>query len=161
MNIFFDVDFTILSWDARLRPGTHRVFARLHRDGHHVYLWSGKGARWGVVRRHQLAPLLSGVFPKPLERFDNALEWMRIVPPPDFVIDDHLEIVRHFGGYHIKEYYYATDDDDELETAYAVVANVTADGHANHPRWHPRPSSSTGPPPAGTRDEAAGTGIGD
>src|SRR4029079_3749145 len=34
MNIFFDVDNTIITWDVKLRPGVHEVFARLREDGH-------------------------------------------------------------------------------------------------------------------------------
>ena len=139
MNIFFDVDFTILSMDDRLRRGTHDVFGQLVEDGHKVYVWSGKGARWGVVRQHQLEPFLSGVFAKPLEDFDAALLWLRVSPTPDFVVDDYAEIVHHFGGYHIPEFYHSRDDDDELEAVYQVVTELTARGLAAHPRWRPRP----------------------
>jgi hypothetical protein len=148
MNIFFDVDFTILSVDAGLRRGTHQVFERLAEDGHDIYLWSGKGARWSVVRKHRLAPFLSGVFAKPLEDFDAALEWLRVTPAPDFVVDDYGEIVCHFGGYHIPEFLYSRDDDDELETVYEVVSDLTAAGRTSHPRWKPRRTGQPADPGA-------------
>ena len=59
MHIFFDVDYTILGRDSTLRPGTHEIFTRLRDDGHHVYVWSGEGERWGVVRNHGLEDLVT------------------------------------------------------------------------------------------------------
>ena len=39
MNIFFDMDYTILSQDNSLRPGTREVFRKLVDDGHQVSVW--------------------------------------------------------------------------------------------------------------------------
>ena len=44
MNIFFDVDYTILGLDNSLRPETKEVFQRLVDEGHLVYIWSGRGS---------------------------------------------------------------------------------------------------------------------
>ncbi len=138
MNIFFDCDYTILSFDQALRNRTKEVFSRLVEDGHQVYLWSGEGARWSVVRRHELEPYLSGVFAKPLHDFDAGLKRLEVAPMPDFVIDDYPGIVRHFGGYHIPEFYSSrSDDDEELESVYQVVTEVAATGRTDHPRWWP------------------------
>ena len=52
MNIFFDVDYTILGLDDSLRPGTKETFRKLIDDGHSIYIWSGVGLRWEVVRKH-------------------------------------------------------------------------------------------------------------
>jgi len=148
LNIFFDCDYTILSFDEGLRRGTHDVFARLGQDGHRLFLWSGLGARWDVVRRHGLGPSLSGVFAKPLQDFDTDLRRLGVVPKPDFVIDDYPAIVRHFGGYHIPEFYYrGRDDDDELEIVYQVVAEFDATGCSSHPRWSPRIPTTEPPDP--------------
>jgi hypothetical protein len=143
VNIFFDVDYTILSFDHSLRRKTHEVFGRLVDDGHLVYLWSGEGARWSVVRQHNLEPYLSGVFAKPLQDFDAGLKRLQVTTVPDFVIDDYPGIVRHFGGYHIPEFYFAPDDDDdELETTYQIITEVHTTGRSGNPRWSPR----TAPP---------------
>jgi hypothetical protein len=145
LNIFFDCDYTILSYDQLLRRGTHDVFGRLVEDGHRVFLWSGEGARWSVVRRHGLEPYLSGVFGKPLQDFEAGLRRLEVSPVPDFVIDDYPGIVQYFGGYYIPEFYFARDDDDdELESVYQVVTEFAATGRASHKRWSPR--TATGPP---------------
>lgn len=145
MNIFFDCDYTILSSDQTLRRGTHDVFGRLVEDGHQVFLWSGEGARWPVVRKHALEPYLSGVYAKPLQDFDAGLQRLAVATRPDFVIDDYPGIVRHFGGYYIPEFYFGRNDDDELEVVYQVVTEFSATGQASHPRWWPR--KVTSPPP--------------
>jgi len=145
VNIFFDCDYTILSFDQKLRRGTHEVFGRLVEDGHRLFLWSGEGARWAVVRAHDLGSYLSGVFAKPLQDFEAGMRRLQVTTMPDFVIDDYPGIVRYFGGYHIPEFYFAReDDDDELETVYQVISEVAATGKASHPRWSARTAS--GPP---------------
>jgi hypothetical protein len=145
VNVFFDCDYTILSFDQKLRRGTREVFARLAEDGHNVFLWSGEGARWSVVRQHDLGSYLSGVFAKPLQDFEAGLKRLQVTTVPDFVIDDYPQIVRYFGGYHIPEFYFAKDDDDdELEVVYQVVTELTSTGSASHPRWSPR--TATIPP---------------
>jgi len=137
MNIYFDVDYTILSFDQALRRGTLDVFARLVAAGHQVHVWSGEGARWGVVRQHGLEPYVSGVFAKPLQEFASGLHRFRVSPPPEFVIDDYPEIVSYFGGYHIREFFHSRDDDDELQTVCEIVAELESQGHSSHPRWRP------------------------
>lgn len=138
VNIFFDIDYTIQSYDQALRRGTLATFARLVDDGHQVYVWSGEGVRWGVVRHHNLEPYVSGVFAKPLRDFAAGLGRLQVSPTPDFVIDDYPEIVGYFGGYFIPEFYSSRDDDDELETVYQVIVDVVTNGHATHHRWRPR-----------------------
>ena len=41
MNIYFDVDYTLIAMDGSLRPGTTEVFESLLEDGHFIYIWSG------------------------------------------------------------------------------------------------------------------------
>ena len=53
MNIFFDVDYTILSMDGSLRPDTVGVFEQIIKDGHTIYIWSGQGLRWTEVKEHK------------------------------------------------------------------------------------------------------------
>jgi phosphoglycolate phosphatase-like HAD superfamily hydrolase len=138
VNIFFDVDYTILSSDQALRPGTRETFARLIADGHQVYIWSGEGPRWPVVRHHQLDDYVSGVFGKPLSDFGAGLQRLEVSPTPDFVVDDYPAIVRYFGGYFIPEFYFSDDDDDELESVYQVISEFASLGRADHHRWRPR-----------------------
>ena len=104
MHIFFDVDYTILGRDSTLRPGTHEIFTRLRDDGHQVYVWSGEGERWGVVRNHGLEDLVSGVYGKPLHDYEERLGEFGVPVVPDFVIDDYPGIVRAFGGVCITDY---------------------------------------------------------
>ena len=66
MNIFFDVDYTLITWDVKLRPGVLEVFERLRADGHTIYLWSGVGPRWEIVNRFELHDHVTDCFWKPL-----------------------------------------------------------------------------------------------
>ena len=93
MRVFFDVDDTIITWDVRLRPGVKEVFARLRADGHELYLWSGNGRRWEIVRRFDLHEHVLDCFWKPLYRHHERLAELGVPFAPDFVIDDHQEVV--------------------------------------------------------------------
>ena len=141
MHIFFDVDYTILGRDFTLRPGTHELFARLRDDGHDVYVWSGEGERWGVVRKHGLEEFVLGVFGKPLLDYENRLSEFGIPVVPDFVIDDYPGIVRAFGGVCIPDYVGQFDghDDRELEVVYEIICAHAAGEVPDHPRYYPRP----------------------
>lgn len=121
MNIFFDVDDTILSFDGALRPNTHEVFERLIADGHTVYVWSGVGIRKAFVDRERLSHLVSGIYQKPLSDFSAGLERFGIPVFPDFVVDDYPEIVAHFGGLCIRPYQHGSHPDNELLAIPALV----------------------------------------
>ncbi len=121
MNIFFDVDDTILSFDGALRPNTHAVFERLIADGHTVYVWSGVGIRKEFVDRERLTHLVSGIYQKPLSDFSAGLERFGIPVIPDFVVDDYPEIVAHFGGLCIRPYQRGSHPDNELLAIPALV----------------------------------------
>lgn len=131
MNIFFDVDYTILAMDNSLRPGTREVFKKLTDDEHRVFVWSGAGIRRDVVRRHNLEEYVSGVFHKPLEEFDRGLSAFGVTVRPDFVIDDHPEIVIAFGGVVVKPYYFSTYEDDDMETVYSIVTDYALTGRCS------------------------------
>ena len=98
MNIFFDVDDTLITWDVRLRPYVHEVLTKLREDGHTIYLWSGYGPRWEVVRRFELHDYIEDCFWKPLHNHHRRLEELGVPFVPDFVIDDHQDIVDVFPG---------------------------------------------------------------
>jgi hypothetical protein len=145
MHIFFDVDYTILGRDMTLRPFTHEVFARLGDDGHHVYVWSGEGERWGVVRKHGLEDLVRGVFGKPLQDYENRLGEFGVPVVPDFVIDDYPGIVRAFGGVCIPDYCGRNERDGhadrELEVVYEIISVRAAGGVPDHSRYYPSPET--------------------
>lgn len=122
MNVFFDVDGTILGEDGSLRPHTRAVFERLIADGHTLYIWSGVGLRTDEVEAAGLQSLVTGIYVKPLFEFVAGLERHGIPVKPDFVIDDYPTIVEHYGGLRIKRYEWADDLDVELLAIPDLVA---------------------------------------
>ncbi len=132
MNIFFDVDQTILGYDNSLRPLVEQVFQRLVEEGHRVYVWSGVRSadviRTEVVERHGLAAYVTDCFRKPV--FDYRQQWLRrgIDVQPDFIVDDYPEIVEAFGGVLIKPYIYARTADAELERVYQAIKAASKSG---------------------------------
>ena len=59
MNIYFDVDYTLIAMDGSLRPGTTEVFEGLIADGHLIYIWSGVGMRTDDIERLGLSGFVS------------------------------------------------------------------------------------------------------
>jgi hypothetical protein len=138
MNIFFDVDYTLLSADYHLRSGTKEVFERLLDDGHKLYIWSGEGVRQKFVDDHGLGHYISGLFHKPIFDYVNRMKQLGVTTMPDFVIDDYPEIVGIFGGLHAREFWMRHQDDDELEIVYQVICEQVATGTSTHKRWKAR-----------------------
>lgn len=124
MNIFFDVDETILGYDGSLRPLVKQTFENLVADGHKLFVWSGVRTadivRTEVVERYGLDSFVSGCYQKPL--FDYRQEWVRsgAQVQPDFCVDDHPDVVEAFGGILVKPYYREKPDSD-LDRAYAAI----------------------------------------
>lgn len=107
MNVFFDVDGTIVHWigdEAFLRKGVRQAFSTIRDDGHKIYLWSGVGKRWEIVDRFALYPWIAGCYHKP--KFNPALRLAEfgVDINPDFVIDDYPEIVADFEGVVIRTF---------------------------------------------------------
>ncbi len=121
MKIFFDVDDTLITWDVRLRPGVLDVFAQLQADGHALYLWSGYGPRWEVVRRFEMRGHIEDCFWKPL--YDHHARLVELGVPfiPDYVVDDHEEIVRTFGGTLVVPAGTPFVEDREMERVYREI----------------------------------------
>jgi hypothetical protein len=140
MKIFFDVDYTILSSDYKLRTGTREVWERLVADGHEIHVWSGEGRRFKVLRDHGLEDLVSGVYEKPIYDYVRRLESLGVTTVPDFVVDDYPEICGVFGGFHCREFFLGRDDDDEMEHIYEAIAEWAEHGRSEHTRWRPRHS---------------------
>ena len=131
MNIFFDVDYTILGLDYSLRPGTAETFQQLIDDGNKIHIWSGVGLRAQVVRDHKLGTFVSGVYHKPLYRMEERLEELGVPLVPDFVIDDYLEIVSTFGGVYVSPYYFGNGMDSQMERIYNIVSEFAQTGHSD------------------------------
>ena len=137
MNIFFDMDYTIMGADGSLRHNTRETFRRLTDDGHAIFVWSGVGIRTAEVRRFGLADYVSGIFQKPLEDYEASLPKLGVSPRPDFIIDDHPEIVRHFGGFICRPHYFRSAADAEMDEIYKAVNDVIADGWSTHTAYRP------------------------
>ena len=125
MNIFFDVDHTIITWDVKLRPGVKEVFQKLRDDGHILYLWSGMGPRWEIVRRFELHDHIVDCFWKPLYDHHNRLEELGVTLVPDYVIDDHSEVVDAFIGTVILPPAMPLDWDKEMWRVYDDIQAFT------------------------------------
>ena len=122
MNIFFDVDYTLITWDVKLRPGVREVFDKLKSEGHTIYLWSGVGPRWEVVRRFELHDHVADCFWKPLYNHHERMVELGVTVTPDFVIDDHQEIIDVFTGTRIEEPRMPLDSDTEMWRVYEDIA---------------------------------------
>ena len=112
LNVFFDVDNTLIMWNGKLRNHTREVFEALREEGHTIYIWSGVGIRRWDMRRHELDGMVEDYFIKPLDNHHEKLPALGVTIMPDYVIDDHRSVVDAFVGYHIPDE--AGPDDDEL-----------------------------------------------
>ena len=156
LNIFFDMDYTILEIDyGTLRPGVKQLFERLQADGHTVYIWSAMGARPEEIRALGLQDLVGGVFDKPWENYERSLRGMlareEIPVRPDLVVDDTAAIVRVFGGIVVQQYGALSADavaarisgaaatgpanDQEMERVYRIIHEYTVNGYSRHPAF--------------------------
>jgi hypothetical protein len=140
VNIFFDVDYTILSADYTIRPGTREIFDRLVNDGHQVYIWSGEGLRWTAIRDHKLDQYVADVFHKPTWNHVARLEELGVPMIPDFVVDDYPEIVAAFGGFFVSEYFIEQLADQEMYAVYQTICEHVRHGTSDHHRYRPRPA---------------------
>ncbi len=135
MNIFFDMDYTLLAVDGSLRPGVRELLERLRTDGHKSYVWSGNGIRWLELRRHGLESLVSDCFEKPMHSYVEKLERLGLPVKPDLVVDDHLEVAAALGGIWVRSYYFPYAGDDEMEHVYRIISEKVETGHSSDPRF--------------------------
>ena len=140
LNIYFDCDYTILAMDGSLRPRTREVFSNLIEDEHKVFIWSGVGLRTKDMERLNLMDLISGIFVKPIAEFEDGLDRFLVSPRPDFVIDDHREIVEFFGGVHIEPYYFRASEDGQMDDLYQCIADFSQTGNSTHRGFKPPPN---------------------
>src|SRR4051794_3103345 len=96
LNIFFDIDLTLVTSFQELRPYTREVFAALRSDGHTLYVWSAGGKQYAehVVARHDLGDLIEACFGKK-DELPVAVQ---------FAVDDLKEFVEPFGGYVVRPF---------------------------------------------------------
>ncbi len=135
MNIFFDMDYTLLGLDGTLRPNSREVMQRLKDDGHMIYVWSGNGIRWPEVRKFGLETLVTDCFVKPLEDLLDSVEKMKVPVTPDFVIDDYQEVPAALGGVWVSPYVYNNGSDDEMEHVYRIITEYMMTGHSEDRRF--------------------------
>ena len=128
MNIFFDVDYPIFRLEDSLRPGTLETLQKIKDDGREIYIWSGMGESWEVVKKHNLASLISRVYEKPTHHFQERLEELGVPLEPDFVIDDYPEIVAAFSGVWVPPYFFKRTVDQEMDRLYQIVCDVVESG---------------------------------
>jgi hypothetical protein len=131
LNIFFDCDYTIITWDGKLRPGVTQLFQRLKDDGHTIYVWSGAGIRWYDVRKHGLLPYVTDCFHKPLYDYKKRMVGMGVTTTPDLVIDDYPDIVSALGGIRVKPYVFERRTDTEMERVYHIISALNANGRSH------------------------------
>ena len=141
MKIFFDVDYTILGLDDSLRPGTLETLQKLKDDGNEIYIWSGMGERWDVVKKHNLTPLVSGVYEKPTHHFHERLDELGVPFEPEFVIDDYPEVVAAFGGVWVPPYFFKRSHDEEMDRIYRIVCDFLRDGSSEDRQYRAKGST--------------------
>ncbi len=133
MNIFFDMDYTILSATGRLRPRVVETFNQLREDGHSLYIWSGIGVRVAEVRDLGLLPLVQGVYEKPVQDYRRMLAGMlrrgELPTSPDFVVDDYPEVVSALGGVSVRPYVNDDPEDREMARVYEAIHQRTSNSH--------------------------------
>jgi|TARA_B110000438_G_C15582746_1_gene550331 FMN phosphatase YigB (HAD superfamily) len=125
MNIFFDVDNTLIMWDGKLRNNAEDVFKKIIADGHTIYIWSGIGIRKKEIENVNLDKYVKDYFIKPLYDHRARLPKLGVNVDIDYVIDDHESVVQVFGGYHIPDV--ATEDDQELIKVLEDIRRINKD----------------------------------
>ena len=140
MNIFFDMDYTLIAVDGSLRPKAEQVMRRLRDDGHDLYVWSGNGVRWLELRKHGLETLVTDCFEKPATNPAESVKTMGLPVMPDLVVDDDLEFAAALGGVWVKTYHMPYAEDAEMDRVYRIITEWTQTGASTDPRFRaPRP----------------------
>jgi hypothetical protein len=112
MNVFFDVQGTLLTMEEVPRPRAREAFLMLKEAGHDLYLWSSGGAGYAATAADLLgvADLVSGCFDKRQEPD----------VPVDFAVDDDASVVEAHGGHRIKPFDGDARDEELLRVAESV-----------------------------------------
>ena len=118
--------------DGSVRPRTLDIFSQLIEDWHKVFIWAVVGMRTKDMERLDLMDLISGIFVKPITEFENGLVRFNVHPRPDFVIDEHREIVEAFGGVHIEPYKFRAAVDGQMDDLYQSISDFSETGKSVH-----------------------------
>ena len=115
MNVFFDVQGTLLTMEEVPRPRAREAFLMIKEEGHDLYLWSSGGAGYAAWAAELLgvADLVSGCFSK---RSEPSV-------PVDFAVDDDASVVETHGGYRVTPFDGNPRDEELLRAAEAVEAS--------------------------------------
>jgi hypothetical protein len=142
LDLFIDVDYTLLSAAGSLRPHARSLFERLTDAGHRVWVWSGVGIRREEMTRHGIDPLVSGYSIKPVEDFVRHLR--RFPPPawPSLVLDDHEDIVRALGGVLVPPYFFEDHRDSALQRACDLLLAYGTHSQLKSPSFYPPPGKA-------------------
>ena len=89
------------------------------------------------IERLGLSKFVSDIFVKPITEYEVGLKRFSVSPRPDFVIDDHREIVDAFGGVHIEPYYFRSAEDGNMAELYKAIKDFIATGTSNHRGFKP------------------------
>lgn len=123
MNIFFDMDGTILSTEDEVRPYTKHIMNELRKDGHILYMWSGGGGSYCIRHAHknELSQFIEGYFTKEVPLPNNII--------PDLVIDDEEIVIKMAiadgkHGFKIKCYTPIIEDDEEMLNVLKYVRMI-------------------------------------
>ena len=139
MNIFFDVDYTLIGgMDGAPRPLVREVLERLKGDGHDIYIWSGVGLRWKEVNQLGITHVVSDCFVKPMSNYYQAMKAMSLPVEPEIVVDDFPVVASAFGGVSIPAYNFENLDDRVMERVYEVISEYSSTGHSTDPIFRPK-----------------------
>lgn len=112
MNVFFDVQGTLLTMEEVPRPRAREAFLMIKEEGHDLYLWSSGEAGYAAEEAELL-----GVADLVEDYLDKRGE-----PdvPVDFAVDDDASVVEAHGGYRVKPFDGDPWDEELLRAAEAV-----------------------------------------
>lgn len=146
VNIFIDVDYTLLAANGSLRPHARELLIRLREAGHVAYVWSGVGIRKDEMSAHDLDQWVEDYFIKPLEDFRAAVARLHLPVNPDLIVDDHAEIVRALGGVAVRPYFFEEASDRELRRAADALLAYATSGSCDDPSFTVPPGERSGAP---------------
>jgi hypothetical protein len=94
VNVFVDVDLTLVDHDGALLPGAADAMRWLHDGGCHLFLWSTGGCQYcrEVAHRYGLTELFEAFLPKPDIFIDDM---------PSTIFNGMLFDVRQEGGWSV------------------------------------------------------------
>ncbi len=139
LDIFVDVDYTLLSASGSLRPHAASFFSCVRQSGHRLWVWSGTGIRQPEIESHGLGEYVTGYAIKPTYDYVDALRRTPAPTWPDLVVDDHEEIVRALGGAVVRPYFFTDERDTALRQVTDIILDFASKGHSDHPWFLPPP----------------------